>query len=182
MTQPFPGGVRDTEGKQAYLAGPTGETVAIDLSNGAVLWRQPVGQPVAATATRLLALDRDRSRFVLCLLDAATGAQIRRIVRFGMPDWADQLPISPQTMRLEAAESRLAYHVPGDPLNFLKLVVLDPPGLAVGNGWGPGSATMAKQAKPSDSGRSSGPTQRGLARRSRGQSDKACLLPLCWTR
>jgi len=104
VTQKFPGGVRDADGTHGYVAVGPGDVAAVDLSTGAVLWRKPVGQPVAATATRLLTLDRDRNRFVLRLFDAATGKQIRRLTRFGMPDWADDAPISPQTLRVDAAE------------------------------------------------------------------------------
>ena len=115
MTQAFPGGVRDAEGRQAYVSGPTGETVAIDLTNGEILWRKSVGQPIAVAAGCLLILGRDRNRFVLHLLDTRTGSEIRRIIRFGMPDWADQVSPSPQTLHLDAFEEpsgiRLSWRV-----------------------------------------------------------------------
>jgi hypothetical protein len=104
LAQKFPGGVRDADGRQAYAAVGSGDVAAIDLSTGAVLWRKPVGWPVEATTTRLLTLDRDGNRFVLRLLDAATGEQVRRISGFGMPDWADATPISPQTVLVDTAE------------------------------------------------------------------------------
>jgi hypothetical protein len=55
-------------------------------------------------ATRLLTLDRDGNRFVLRLLDAATGEEVRRISGFGMPDWANETPITPQTVLVDTAE------------------------------------------------------------------------------
>ena len=104
MAQKFPGGVRDADGRRGYLAVGRGEVVAIDLSTGAVLWRKPVGWPVEATTTRLLTLDRAGKSFIVRLLDAATGEGVRRISGFGMPAWANDTPISPQTVLVDTEE------------------------------------------------------------------------------
>lgn len=88
MVGRFLGGVRDADGKRGYVQ-IAGEVVAVDLATGEALWRRPqIGRPVAATARRLITLDRIGSEVALRLIDAATGADTGRIVGFGLPDWA----------------------------------------------------------------------------------------------
>ena len=37
--RPFAGGIRDDEGRRAFLPLPGGEIAAVDLGDGALLWR-----------------------------------------------------------------------------------------------------------------------------------------------
>lgn len=49
MAQPFPGGIRDDQGKVAYLS-LLGELIAVDLGTGAEKWRQPGDvEPIASS-------------------------------------------------------------------------------------------------------------------------------------
>jgi hypothetical protein len=106
MVYRFPGGIRDAAGRRAYLEISPGEVVAIDLSNGTMVWRRArIGQPVAATPTRLLTLDPNGKSFVLRLLDAATGADTGRIENFGMPDWAVQAGTAADAVQVDTEET-----------------------------------------------------------------------------
>src|SRR5471032_3340307 len=68
MVSGFVGGVRDAQGLRGYVEVPAGEVVAIDLARGVALWRrEKIGRPVAATARRLMTLDRAGERLVLRL-------------------------------------------------------------------------------------------------------------------
>jgi hypothetical protein len=106
MVHRFAGGVRDAAGMRAYLEMLPGEVVAVDLSNGAVLWRRDrIGRPVGATPTRLLTLAQNGNSFVLLLTDAATGADAGRIENFGMPDWAARAGTAADAVQVETKET-----------------------------------------------------------------------------
>jgi hypothetical protein len=105
MVYSFAGGVRDTEGRQGYVSvGP--EVVAVELANGAILWRRKgIGRPIAATPRRLLTLDQDGKNFVLRLFNAATGSDAGRVANFGMPDWAQEAGMEADAVHIEASEN-----------------------------------------------------------------------------
>jgi hypothetical protein len=105
MVVNFAGGIRDSVGLRGYLEVTPGDVVAVDLANGSLLWRRDrIGRPIAASARRLIALDRDGKEFVLRLIDAANGADVGRIRDFGMPDWAAQAGISADAVAIDASE------------------------------------------------------------------------------
>ena len=105
MVSSFVGGVRDAQGLRGYVEVNPGEVLAVDLVSGAVLWRRErIGRPVAATVQRLIALDREGDRYVLRLVDAASGVDAGRIDDFGMPDWAAKTGLTPDAVEVEASE------------------------------------------------------------------------------
>jgi len=105
MVDSFAGGIRDAEGLRGYLEVAPEDVVAVDLTKGSVLWRRErVGRPIAATASRLLTLDRDGNAFVLRFLDAATGVDVGRVKDFGMPDWAAQAGTERDALQTEASQ------------------------------------------------------------------------------
>src|SRR4051812_20989234 len=104
MAMSFVGGVRDAQGRRGFVE-VQGEVVAVDLAMGAMLWRRPgVGRPIAATAERLITLDRAGEGFVLLLLDATTGADVARTEKLGMPDWAAQIDLAGDAVQVEISE------------------------------------------------------------------------------
>lgn len=102
----FAGGVRDVRGARAYVPVAPHETVAIDLADGAVLWRRDgIGRPIAATISRLVTLEVEGKGFALRLVDAATGRDVGRATDFGMPNWATEVGTAPDAVDVEASES-----------------------------------------------------------------------------
>jgi hypothetical protein len=106
MVLSFAGGIRDAEGQHGYLEVAPGDVVAVDLASGSLLWRRDrIGRPIAASAKRLITLDRDGTEFVLRLIDAANGADAGRIRNFGMPDWAAQAGSGADAVAIDALET-----------------------------------------------------------------------------
>lgn len=105
MVSRFVGGVRDVQGQRGYVEANPGEVLAIDLVSGAVLWRRErIGRPIAATAERLIALDREGDRYVLRLVEAVSGGDAGRIDDFGMPHWAAKTGLTQDSVEVEASE------------------------------------------------------------------------------
>jgi hypothetical protein len=106
MQNGFVGGVHDAQGWRGFIPIGGNQIAAVDLRDGVALWRRDgVGHPIAATSTRLLALDRDGKSFVIRLLDAATGADIGRILQFGMPDWAQEVGTEADALQIQGSET-----------------------------------------------------------------------------
>ena len=112
----FARGIRDDEGLRGFIPVYGSALVAVDLNRGAVLWRRPAaGRPIAATATRLVTLDREGPEFRLRTLDAADGRDLQKLPAPGMPAWADEAGTAADAVQVSAAETpeglRIAWRV-----------------------------------------------------------------------
>jgi hypothetical protein len=91
MTSRFLGGVRDNAGVRGFVPVGKSDVVALALGDGRLLWtKSAIGIPVAANGTHLVTLNHRGDRFVLQILDAASGDEGARIENFGMPDNANE--------------------------------------------------------------------------------------------
>jgi hypothetical protein len=96
----FPLGVRDPEGKSAYVDGPEDRILAVRLSNGQTLWSVPgPGRPVGLARDRLLVqvplldpvsdkLRAPRNRIRIDMLDVGHNGEVAAYSQpINFPDW-----------------------------------------------------------------------------------------------
>ena len=85
---PFPYGVADAGGRTGYLA-DGGGIRAVDLQDGRTLWQsQAAERPLLVAGDQLVALQRVKpSSLVVVVLDAASGAPLKRSDPIQLPDW-----------------------------------------------------------------------------------------------
>src|SRR5262249_1442749 len=106
MVMNFAGGICDEQGRRGYVEVGPEEVAAIDLSQGALLWRRAgVGRPIAATLDRLLTLDVAGNGFVVRFLDGQSGADTGQTDIAGMPAWAQTTGLAPDAVQVTAAEA-----------------------------------------------------------------------------
>lgn len=89
----IPGGVTDQVGKVAFITDPKGGIVAVDLTNGTVVWRTQDGtKPLAVARNRLAVFAPEKdlpNTFRIWLLDTDNkGRVVKKSELIALPDWA----------------------------------------------------------------------------------------------
>jgi hypothetical protein len=103
LTRRFPGGVSDPEGRRGFVGLAGGQVIALDLKTGAVIWsRHGLGQPIAATLSRLVTLNEEGTEVGLPLIDAESGQALGRVSELDLPSWARYVISEPDAAQFEA--------------------------------------------------------------------------------
>ncbi|NJM29581.1 MAG: PQQ-binding-like beta-propeller repeat protein [Rhizobiales bacterium] len=114
MSEAFPGGVRDPEGRRGFVTIAPNRVAAVDLADGKLLWmKDEAGQPIGATGEQLITIGHGKDGPVIRIIDAASGGESKKIADPGLPDWAGREALAGEALHIDATiengELRLAW-------------------------------------------------------------------------